>query len=114
MRKPPVLMSTLSESDSRRADWRGRRGKEDERWRGTATVVDNGDAVVLRRLVKGQSTLKQTASIPMDLCAGKPLQVWPKQLGVTALALNEIRLMCAGVCVHVANHPKTQNHLEEQ
>lgn len=99
MRKPPVLMSTLSESDSRRADRRGRREEEEERWRGTVTAVDNGDAVVLRRLVKGQPRQKQTASIPRDLYAGKLLQVWPKQLGVTALPLNEIRLMCAGVCV---------------
>lgn len=98
VRKPPVLMSTLSESDSRRADWRGRGGKEEERWGGRVTVVDNGDVGVLGRLVKGQSTQKQTASIPRDLYAGKLLQVWPKQLGVTALPLNEIRLMCAGMC----------------
>jgi len=44
MRKPPVLMPTLSESDGWRADRR-----ETER----VTVVGNGGVVVLRRLVKG-------------------------------------------------------------
>lgn len=93
MRKPPVLMSTLSESDRLRADRRERTEREKERERETVTVVDNGGVVVLRRLVKGQSRQSQTATIPEDLNAGKLLQVWPKQLGVTALPLNEIRLM---------------------
>lgn len=83
MRKPPVLMSTLSESDRLRADRRERTEREKER--DTVTIVDNGGVVVLRRLVKGQSRQSQTATIPRDLNAGKLLQVWPKQLGVTAL-----------------------------
>ncbi len=60
-------------------------GQDGERERKTVTVVDNGGVVVLRRLVKGQSRQSQTATIPKDLNAGKLLQVWPKQLGVTAL-----------------------------
>lgn len=54
-RKPPVLMSTLSESDRLRADRRlGMEiAKERERERETVTVDDNGVVVVLRRLVKG-------------------------------------------------------------
>lgn len=83
MRKPPVLMSTLSESDRLRADRRERTGEEREGER--VTVVDNGGVVVLRRLVKGQSRHSQSGAIPKDLNAGKVLQVWPKQLRVTAL-----------------------------
>lgn len=118
MRKPPVLMSTLSESDRWRADRRVRMEREKERGSETVTVVDNGGVVVLRRLVKGQSRQSQTATIPKDLNAGKLLQVWPKQLGVTALPLNEIRLM-RSVCVCVSvyapmKHPKAQEYLPEQ
>lgn len=53
MRKPPVLMSTLSESDRLRANRKERMDREKERE--TVTVVYNGGVVVLRRLVKGQS-----------------------------------------------------------
>lgn len=87
MRRAPVLMSTLSESDRLRADRKERTERQKERE--TVTVVDNGGVVVLRRLVKGQSRQSQTATIPEDLNAGKLLQVWPKQLGVTALLLNK-------------------------
>lgn len=86
-----MLMSTLSESDRLRADRKERTERQKERE--TVTVVDNGGVVVLRRLVKGQSRQRQTATIPEDLNAGKLLQVWPKQLGVTALPLNKTRLM---------------------
>lgn len=119
MRKPPVLMSTLSESDRLRADRKERTERQNERE--TVTVVDNGGVVVLRRLVKGQSRHSQTATIPEDLNTGKLLQVWPKQLGVTALPLNETRLMssCAWVCVYVCvcapmKHLKPLRYLLEQ
>lgn len=108
MRKPPVLMSTLSESDRWRADRRAE--KEEERKRGTVRVVDNGGVVVLRKLVKGQSRLKQTATIPKDLSTGKLLQVCPKQLAVTECSLNEIRLMGTGLCVCLYVH----NYLVER
>lgn len=64
--------------------------KQKERQRAGAALVDNGGVVVLRRLVKDPSRQNQTATVPRDLNPGKVLQVWPKQLGVTALPLNEI------------------------
>lgn len=107
-----MLMSTLSESDRLRADRRERTGRENERERETVRAVDNGGVVVLRRLVKGQSRQNQTATIPRDLNASKLLQVWPKQLGVTALPLNEIRLMspvCRYVCVRICTNETSQS-----
>lgn len=67
----------------------GKERTERQREGEAAALVDNGGAVVLRRLVKGQSRPSQTASSSQDLNAGKLPQVWPKQLGVTALAPNE-------------------------